>query len=314
MEEQLDLAPCGYLVMNQSFHVVEMNRTLRDMLGVEDTPVHLHDILTVPSRIYFQTYFAPSIMLHGKVNEMYLMLKGKEHHLPVLMNAVKHNDQFACVLVQMAVRDEYENELLLARRKAERILHDTDEANRKLQELLKEVEGKQQELLDLNVELQELAMTDALTGLKNRRFLEEKLMDLVELAESSENETFSLLLIDVDHFKQINDTFGHPMGDAVLRELSWKLLRETREHDVVARMGGEEFMILLPSTNEESARVMAERIRLKLDHGSWTKKRVTVSIGVTTYEKGNDSSILISKADAALYLSKGAGRNRVSVK
>ncbi|MCZ8537326.1 hypothetical protein M9R32_09055 [Paenisporosarcina quisquiliarum] len=66
MEEQLNLAPCGYLVMNQSFHVLEMNQTLQDMLGVEDSPVHLHDILTTPSRIYFQTYFAPSITIHGK--------------------------------------------------------------------------------------------------------------------------------------------------------------------------------------------------------------------------------------------------------
>jgi len=313
MEEQLNLAPCGYLVMNQSFHVIEMNQTLRDMLGVEDSPVHLHDILTTPSRIYFQTYFAPSITVHGKVNELYLTLKSKEHQIPVLMNAVKQQDRYACVMVQMKVRDEYENELLMARRRAERILHDTDEANKKLQALLKEVEAKQQELLDLNKDLQELALTDPLTGLKNRRYLQDKIMEFIEFAESSDSEIFSLLLIDVDHFKQVNDTHGHPMGDAVLRELSWKLLRETRDHDIVARMGGEEFMILLPNRSEESARVIAERIRLNVSHGSWAQTRVTVSIGVTSYEFGDTTSSLYSKADKALYSSKNAGRNRVSV-
>ncbi|MGE6487547.1 GGDEF domain-containing protein [Paenisporosarcina sp. NPDC076898] len=313
MEEQLNLAPCGYLVMNQSFHVIEMNQTLRDMLGVEDSPVHLHDILTTPSRIYFQTYFAPSITVHGKVNELYLTLKAKEHQIPVLLNAVKQQDRYACVMVQMKVRDEYENELLMARRRAERVLHDTDEANKQLQELLKEVEEKQQELLDLNKDLLELALTDPLTGLKNRRYLQDKIMEFIELAKSSENEMFSLLLIDVDHFKEVNDTHGHPMGDAVLRELSWKLLRETRDNDIVARVGGEEFMILLPKMNEESARVIAERIRLNVDHGPWAQKRVTVSIGVTSYKFGDSPSSLYSKADQALYISKNAGRNRVSV-
>ena len=313
MDEQLDLAPCGYLVITQSLHVVEMNRTLRELLALEDSPLHLHDILTTPSRIYFQTYFAPSITLHGKVNEMYLMLKGKDHQVPVLMNAVKQQDHFACVMVQMAVRDEYENELLMARRRAETILHDTDQANKKLQELLKEVEGKQQELLDLNRDLNELAMTDPLTGLKNRRYLQDKIVELIEKAASSETHKFSLLLIDADHFKQVNDTHGHPVGDSVLKELSWKLLRGTRDHDIVARLGGEEFMIVLPNTNEESARVMAERIRLNIDHGSWVQTRVTVSIGVTSYEHDDTLNTLYSKADQALFLSKNAGRNRVSV-
>lgn len=168
-------------------------------------------------------------------------------------------------------------------------------------------------MLDLNRDLNELAMTDPLTGLKNRRYLQDKVVELIEKAASSETLKFSLLLIDADHFKQVNDTHGHPVGDSVLKELSWKLLRETRNHDIVARLGGEEFMIVLPNTNEESARVMAERIRLNIDHGSWVQTRITVSIGVTSYEPGDTLNTLYSKADQALFLSKNAGRNRVSV-
>ncbi|MGB5947502.1 GGDEF domain-containing protein [Paenisporosarcina sp.] len=312
MQEQLNLAPFGYLVMNNKLGILDMNQTMHEWVGVESAPAHMHDLLTIPSRIYFQTYFSPSIKMHGKVNEMYLTLKTKSEQIPVLMNTVERNEQYECVFVQMKVRDEYENELLLAKRNAERILHDTDEAYMKLQGLMKEVEGKQQELLELNTQLKELATTDPLTGLKNRRCLQEKIMENIELSKK-EHCSFSLLLIDIDFFKRVNDTYGHPIGDAVLQELAMKLQVETRTQDLVARMGGEEFMIVLPNTNKEHARVIAERIRLNIDHGSWKHARITVSIGVTTYEHDDNLSKLFSKADDALYRSKNGGRNCVSV-
>jgi len=312
MQEQLNLAPFGYMVMDKKLGILTMNQTLLEWFGVDMAPAHMHDLLTIASRIYFQTYFPPSIKMHGKVNEMYLTLKTKSEQIPVLMNTVERNEQYECVFVQMKVRDEYENELLLAKRNAERILRDTDEAYIKLQGLMKEVEGKQQELVELNIQLKELATTDPLTGLKNRRCLQELIVENIELSKK-EHSSFSLLLIDVDFFKRVNDTYGHPIGDAVLQELSKKLLVETRSHDLVARMGGEEFMIVLPNTNKEQAQVIAERIRLNIDQDSWEHTRITVSIGVTTYELADNLSILFSKADEALYRSKKAGRNCVSV-
>ncbi len=312
MQEQLNLAPFGYLVMDKKWGILVMNQTFLEWIGVENAPAHIHDLLTIPSRIYFQTYFSPSIKMHGKVNEMYLTLKTKNEQIPVLMNTVERNEQYECVFVQMKVRDEYENELLLAKRNAERILHDTDEAYMKLQGLMKEVEGKQQELVELNTQLKELATTDPLTGLKNRRCLQEKIVENIELSKK-EHSSFALLLIDVDFFKLVNDTYGHPIGDAVLQELAKKLQVETRTQDLVARMGGEEFIIVLPNTNKEHARVIAERIRLNIDQGSWEHARITVSIGVTTYELDDNVSKLFSKADDALYRSKKDGRNCVSV-
>lgn len=312
MQEQLNLAPFGYLVMDKKCGILVMNQTLREWIGEENSPAHMHDLLTIPSRIYFQTYFSPSIKMHGRVNEMYLTLKTKNEQIPVLMNTVERNEQYECVFVQMKVRDEYENELLLAKRNAERILRETDEAYLKLQGLLKEVEGKQQELVELNTQLKELATTDPLTGLKNRRCLQENIAENIELSKK-EHTAFSLLLIDVDFFKRVNDTYGHPIGDAVLQELAKKLQLEMTTQDLVARMGGEEFMIVLPNTNKEYARVIAERIRLNIDQGSWDHARITVSIGVTTFEPDDNVSKLFSKADDALYRSKKDGRNCVSV-
>ena len=289
-----------------------MNQTLLEWIGVENAPAHMHDLLTIPSRIYIQTYFPPSIKMHGRVNEMYLTLKTKSEQITVLMNTVERNEQYECVFVQLKVRDEYENELLLAKRNTERILRETDEAYMKLQGLMKEVEGKQQELVELNIQLKELATTDPLTDLKNRRCLQEIIVENIELSKKVHS-SFSLLLIDVDFFKRVNDTYGHPIGDAVLQELAKKLQIETRLHDLVARMGGEEFMIVLPNTNKDQAQVIAERIRLNLDRDSWEHTPITVSIGVTTYEPADNLSILFSKVDEALYRSKKAGRNCVSV-
>ncbi|WP_017381079.1 hypothetical protein [Paenisporosarcina sp. TG-14] len=111
MEEQLNLAPFGYLVMDISLRILDMNQTLQDWIDLQDTPSHIHDLLTIASRIYFQTYFPPSIKMHGKVNEMYLTLKAGNEKIPILMNAVVRNQRYECVFVQMKVRDEYENEL-----------------------------------------------------------------------------------------------------------------------------------------------------------------------------------------------------------
>src|SRR5690606_13916771 len=171
VEQQLDRAPCGYLVLDQDLRIVEMNKTLQNMTGTKN-PQHMHDLLTIASRVYFQTYFTPSIKMHGTVNEMFLTLKSDSGPMPVLMNTTEQDGFYECALIQMSVRGEYEKELLLAKRNAEQINQETVEAYEKLQVLMAEVECKQQELMDLNLELQQLATTDQLTGLKNRRYLE----------------------------------------------------------------------------------------------------------------------------------------------
>ncbi|MGI2328088.1 GGDEF domain-containing protein [Planococcus sp. YIM B11945] len=311
MEEQLNLAPCGYLVMDPSYQIVEMNRTLGELLGAAIPPGHMHELLTVASRAYFQTYFMPSMKTYGRVDEMHLILKSADGRIPVLMNASERNGQYECVLLPMAVRQQYENELLLAKRQAEKIHQESIEAFNNLQTLMREVEGKKREVEELNELLQVLTVTDPLTGLKNRRYLDSKLSECIEAARKTAL-PLSILGVDIDHFKRINDTYGHAAGDTVLQELAWKLETEINEPNFVVRLGGEEFLIVLPGSGKEETWQMAEKLRQNIARGPWKHVEVTISIGAALFEAGDDAASLMEKADKALYKSKIGGRNLVS--
>ncbi len=169
----------------------------------------------------------------------------------------------------------------------------------------------------LNVQLKNLAIRDALTGLYNRRHFLEAL-ELEFHSSKYHGRSFSLLFIDLDHFKHYNDTFGHPAGDNLLREFAELIIKGSRVTTVVARYGGEEFILLVPATPKERARIYAERLRESVEkhpfHGreSQPSGSVTLSIGVCTFpEDGSDIETLISLADQAMYKAKEKGRNQV---
>jgi diguanylate cyclase (GGDEF)-like protein len=155
-----------------------------------------------------------------------------------------------------------------------------------------------------------LAGSDPLTGLPNRRHFEETLQR--ELARAARTEQpINLLILDIDHFKKINDTYGHQTGDAVLRAVARRLSETVRVGDVVARYGGEEFAIVMPNATTEDAVVLAERI---LRNVANIDVPVTASIGIATFIRhATDGSALIDAADRALYESKRSGRNRATV-
>ena len=171
------------------------------------------------------------------------------------------------------------------------------------------------ELQDKNQELHLLSITDPLTGLFNRKHLMETLAAEV-IRSLRHNHTFALFIIDIDHFKRINDTFGHQKGDDVLRCLADVFRKSIRDCDYVARYGGEEFIILLPETGRRGAIEAAERIRISaakesvgLEAGSIS---VTVSIGISLFpDNGADVKTVIQQADKALYIAKDSGRNRI---
>lgn len=178
----------------------------------------------------------------------------------------------------------------------------------------------QQELLRANLELRRLTHSDGLTGLSNRRYLDEFLSAEWKRAERERTEV-SLLMIDVDYFKPYNDTYGHVAGDNVLRSVATTIRREIRQpRDLVARFGGEEFAVVLPGTGSAGARLLAEKMRrdvagLALPHvGSAVSEHLTISIGVATLTPapGLAETALIEEADAALYRAKRDGRNRVA--
>lgn len=166
--------------------------------------------------------------------------------------------------------------------------------------------------------------TDVLTGWHNRRYLQVRLTE--ELARSRrDRETLVCLMLDLDHFKQINDTYGHAAGDDVLRELSHRIESQVRASDVAARYGGEEFVLLLPHTDVESGARLAERIRLAVREspvafGEGQGVTVTSSIGIASVTPGSEDTdlkilgeSLLARADVALYRAKSSGRDRVAI-
>ena len=163
------------------------------------------------------------------------------------------------------------------------------------------------------------ALIDELTGTYNRRFLEEALAKLVVPDDRRRGQVLSLMVIDLDHFKKVNDTYGHQVGDMVLKTVAQTLHRTLKESDVLARYGGEEFVIVLPRTDAAGAVVVAERLRIAVAGLSLRKlapaapERVTISVGVSSCPvHATTVTELIRTADEALYMSKSQGRNRVT--
>jgi len=154
--------------------------------------------------------------------------------------------------------------------------------------------------------------TDALTGVRNRRALDEELARAIQNAHRYDSEIFSVLMIDVDYFKKYNDTFGHLAGDEVLRLVAQLLQKTCRVTDIVGRFGGEEFAVVLPHTAEDGARLIAERLRAAVESHDWPHASITVSVGIATASPTTaDAEEILRKADSALYLAKQNGRNRV---
>ena len=165
--------------------------------------------------------------------------------------------------------------------------------------------------VELEEELQKLATVDALTGVCNRYKINEEI-DNEFIRASRYGSDFALLMFDIDHFKQVNDTYGHDVGDEVLKTLSALISQTIRETDKFGRWGGEEFMLLVPHANKEEALALAEKLRATIEAHSFEHiNDITVSIGVTIYHKEDTKDIMIKRVDSALYEAKDCGRNCV---
>lgn len=169
---------------------------------------------------------------------------------------------------------------------------------------------------ELNAVLEQTATTDGLTGLANRRQLDRRLVEEVERAHRY-GSPLSVLLVDVDHFKKVNDGHGHAAGDAVLRAIAAQIRASVRIMDITARFGGEELVVVAPSTSWSGARALGERLRAAIERleivapGVEPSVRVTASIGVATLTADEDGLGVLARADASLYEAKRGGRNRV---
>ena len=193
------------------------------------------------------------------------------------------------------------------RRVQQQLLELTEEYAQKERELAR----AHRQLAEYAERLEQLSLTDALTGLPNRRQFDAIMRHDFESAVR-DNQPLAVLMIDLDHFKWINDTYGHQHGDAVLRAVAASLSDWAREADLVARWGGEEFAVLAPSTDGEGARILGERLRgavevIRVDEGPGA----TITVGVAARGDNESADALLGRADRALYRGKADGRNRV---
>jgi diguanylate cyclase (GGDEF)-like protein len=187
----------------------------------------------------------------------------------------------------------------------------------RIQALQQALEERERELSEANERLTVMSTTDALTELHNRRYLEERMHEMWEHSQRL-HEPMAIVLCDIDHFKRVNDTYGHDVGDLVIKGFADVLKRVKRDTDAVGRFGGEEFVIVCEETDERGAMLLGERIRSELEATSFHTElgaiQVTCSVGAALFPLAGQSwEALFKSTDEALYASKRGGRNRVTL-
>jgi diguanylate cyclase (GGDEF)-like protein len=291
----LDRFNSGHLVVNAKREISYSNQYMINHLGYSQDVLYkmgLSELFSKASRIFIDSYVFPLLINELRAEELQLTLVTSEgKKIPVVVNIKLDEHQttywsfFDCVN-----RDKLYQELIQT----------------------KELLVVQSE------ELLEMATVDSLTGLLNRRELDNRASKALSQARRSKV-SVAVIVIDIDFFKKINDTYGHSFGDDTLKQLGNILLSRQREHDVVARFGGEEFVLILLDIDEKNAFKFAESLRVAIEETTINGINITVSIGISMNDNDNDDNnnydknqfeALFKEADTALYKAKGSGRNK----
>lgn len=314
----------GVLVLDRNKKIKFVNRKFTEMTGYSEKELnnmYLIDLFDANDRERVISSLEDCLKKEeckGRTN----ILSKDGNLIPVLVSirVLRINEEILEYLVVFSDLTEVEKRERELEEALEEIKTLNEELNKRSQQLeiaLASLDMKLFETERAKEEAEKLAITDPLTGLFNRRFLEEKLAnELIKV--KAYNNYLSIIMADIDHFKRINDTYGHKVGDEVLKTLAVILKASVRGEDIVARYGGEEFIILLHNTSKYDAFRVAERIRLEVKDTSFIDigipEKITVSFGISCFpEDGEDPIELIKKADQALYQAKSQGRNRVVV-
>lgn len=315
----VDYIPGGLIVLDSTNKVSAVNQSLCDWLGRTKVDLQGHSPerwMTVASRMYYLGHVLPSLRLHGHAQEVFLSFTNTNGEvLPVILNASACspcNDGYQLLILPMQRRNLVEQQLQQARKVAELAVAEKAKTLKDLRALTHELELRHQELATLNRQLEHLATQDALTGLDNRRVYDRELTAQLALFQRT-GKPFALIVADIDHFKQVNDSFGHDAGDQVLKEIGQQLRINTRDFDTLARIGGEEFAFILPNTTAEQAYNVAERKRKALEQFTGQYCKVTLSFGVAEVRNDDNERTLYERADHALYQAKKDGRNQVQM-
>jgi two-component system cell cycle response regulator len=300
--------PIACFAFDSEGRIREWNRTCEDLYGFTADKVYERRFWEVIGRPNDYKIYQ---LMNAKV------FKGFKYE-GMEMTVVRHDGQMRQILQNTFPLHGPSDEILGAisagiditeRKYLEKQLADQLQIEKKLSQKL---DQQRSELAAANARLSRLVITDGLTGLKNHRYFREQLEQA--FSHSRRNHTpFSVIMLDVDKFKEYNDTYGHMAGDEALIAIAHVMEKSVRNYDITARYGGEEFAILLPSTDGKDAMFIAERLRHCIQSYPWPKRTVTASIGVSTYmDDKEDPNQIVDEADKALYFSKRNGRNRVS--
>jgi diguanylate cyclase (GGDEF)-like protein len=238
-------------------------------------------------------------------------LAGRKDRMPILVLDEGSERAESLLAVPLKARNRTLGALLITGRRGA-----FDAAASRVMGVLANQAAAAMSTIQLKDRIQDMAVRDGLTGLYNRRAFDEQLSHALG-REDRQKGRLGLVLLDIDHFKKLNDTFGHPAGDAVLRHTAHVVEQHLRRADEAARFGGEEFALILPATDEAGALRLAERVRAGVEKAQLVfegaRLSVTVSLGVAVWPSdGKDAETLLAAADRALYAAKQSGRNRVS--
>lgn len=321
MEQRLTSIPCGFLSLNCDYIIEEVNNTFLEWTNFKREQLlgqHIENLLPTGNKLIFHSYFYPLMSEYGQIEELFIHLYNEaQEKIPFIMNA-KVNEMnggyyIDIILMQMKKRIDYEREVRNTKMLLEKAYVEKEKAYDHLQHIYCEIEQKQLELLEINNELVQISNSDKLTGIANRRYFQNQLAVSIKRYQD-EQIPFSLLIIDIDYFKQVNDTYGHLVGDEVLVKLATILKDNARPEDTVARFGGEEFTIILDNTNPERALEIATNFNKQVEISIWpTIGQLTISIGCAIYQPNDTEDTLLQHADEALYYSKRNGRNQVTL-
>lgn len=233
------------------------------------------------------------------------------HFLPQVNTAYSHFDTLTATLYLIALFFIFDNYELLKEEQRAKLQRLNDELEKLVTERTRELAAANLALHEEKNFLQKLSATDRLTGLYNRHKFEE-LFEFEKSQALRYGTPLSVILLDIDFFKEVNDTQGHNMGDVILKEMAFVLRASIRGSDVVARWGGEEFVIFTPKTTLAQARELAESIRQSVSASTFSEvTRLTVSLGAASFMADDSLEKLIQRADRALYRAKTSGRNNV---
>ena len=315
----------GVLVLDNNKKIRFVNRSLLEMLGYSEREINNIDLLklfTPSDREKVLKILEECLKGKNKCKGRTSIVSKDGREIPVLcsirlLKIDEKETNYLLVFTDLTEIAKREKELEDALEEIKTLNEELNKRSQQLEIALASLDMKLFETERAKEEAERLAITDPLTSLFNRRFLEEKLSNELIRAKAYNN-YLSIVMADIDHFKRINDTYGHKVGDEVLKALALILKANTRGNDTVARYGGEEFVIILSNVSKYDAYRIAERIRLEVEDTSFEEigvpEKITVSFGISCFpEDGEDAIDLLKKADQALYQAKSQGRNRVVV-